>query len=246
MIKLTKPSLYHVALKKRQAIATGKMAFYFDRPPGFTFTAGQFIDLSLPNLSKAEPEGHTRALTLASSPSEQHLMVATRLRDTAFKRTLTDMSIGASIDIEGPFGQFILPTDDSRTIVFLAGGIGITPFRSMLVESAHHKLSHRIILIYSNRHPKDAAFLDELQTLQKENEHFTCIGTMTSPNRGTEIWEGETGRIDQVMLKKYVKETEKALYYVVGPPAMVNGLRKMLESAGIPKTDIRSEEFVGY
>src|SRR5680860_504550 len=246
MEKLTKPSLYHVALKKRQDIAIGTMEFYFDRPPGFTFTAGQFIDLSLLNLSKADPAGPTRALTLASAPSEQQLMVGTRLRDTAFKRMLTEMPIGTTIDLEGPFGQFILPTDDSRTMVFLAGGIGITPFRSMLVEAAHHKLAHRLILLYSNRHPEDAAFLDELRTLQKENAHFTCIGTMTSPNGGTETWEGETGRIDQVMLRKYVKETETALYYVVGPPAMVDGLRKMLESAGIQKTSIRSEEFVGY
>ncbi len=162
MEKLTKPSLYHVALKKRQDIATGTMAFYFDRPAGFTFKAGQFIDLSLPNLLKSDPEGHTRALTLASAPSEQQLMVATRLRDTAFKRMLTEMPIGTSIDLEGPFGQLTLPSDDSRTIVFLAGGIGITPFRSMLVEAAHHKISHRLILIYSNRHPKDAAFLNEL------------------------------------------------------------------------------------
>jgi ferredoxin-NADP reductase len=159
---------------------------------------------------------------------------------------LKEMPIGTTIDLEGPFGQFILPPDDSRPIVFLAGGIGITPFRSMLVEAAHHKLSHRLILIYSNRHPEDAAFLDELQTLQKENEHITCIGTMTSPNGGTDSWEGETGRIDQVMLRKYVKETETALYYAVGPPAMVDGLQKMLESAGIQKTNIRSEEFVGY
>ncbi len=162
MEKLTKPSLYHVALKKRQDIATGTMAFYFDRPAGFTFKAGQFIDLSLPNLLKSDPEGHTRALTLASAPSEQQLMVATRLRDTAFKRMLTEMPIGTSIDREGPFGQLTLPSEDSRTIVFLAGGIGITPFRSMLVEAAHHKISHRLILIYSNRHPKDAAFLNEL------------------------------------------------------------------------------------
>lgn len=69
---------------------------------------------------------------------------------------------------------------------------------------------------------------------------------MTNPNEDTEPWEGETGRIDQAMLKKYVKETETALYYVVGPPAMVDGLRKMLEAAGIHKTNIRAEEFVGY
>src|SRR5690606_34061539 len=106
------------------------------------------------------------ALTLASAPSEQQLMVATRLRDTAFKRMLAEMPLGTTIDLEGPFGQFTLPFDDSRTIVLLAGGIGITPFRSMLVEAAHHKLSHHPILLYSNRHQEDAAFLDELQTLQ--------------------------------------------------------------------------------
>ncbi|MCW5783474.1 MAG: FAD-dependent oxidoreductase [Nitrospirales bacterium] len=246
MGKLTKPSIYHVALRNRQEIAKSTMAFYFDRPAGFTFTAGQFIDLSLPNLPTSDPEGHTRALTLASAPSEQQLMVATRLRDTAFKRMLAEMPLGTTIDLEGPFGQFTLPSDDSRTIVLLAGGIGITPFRSMLVEATHHKPSHQLILLYSNRHQEDAAFLDELQTLQQENPHFTCIGTMTSPNGSTETWEGETGRIDHVMLRKYVKSTETALYFVVGPPAMVDGLRKMLESTGIPKTNIRSEEFVGY
>ncbi len=166
MEKHSKPSLYKVALKKGQEVAKGTMAFYFDRPAGFTFKAGQFIDLSLPNLSKSDPEGHKRALTLASAPSEQQLMVATRLRDTAFIRMLAEMTLGTTIDLEGPFGQIILPTDDFRTMVLLAGGIGITPFRSMLVEAGHHKLSHRLILIYSNRHPEDAAFLDELRTLQ--------------------------------------------------------------------------------
>ncbi|GJL58663.1 MAG: oxidoreductase [Nitrospirales bacterium] len=246
MGKLNTPPIYHVALRKREEIAKETMAFYFDRPADFTFTAGQFIDLSLPNLSTSDPEGHTRALTLASAPSEQQLMVATRIRDTAFKRMLAEMPLETTINIEGPFGQFTLPSEDSRTIVLLAGGIGITPFRSMLVETVHHKLSHHLILIYSNRHPEDAAFLYELATLQKENNHFTCIGTMTSQNGGTETWEGETGRIDHVMLRKYVKKTETALYYVVGPPAMVDGLRKMLESIGIPKTSIRSEEFMGY
>ena len=246
MEKMNKPTIYQVALKKRQEIAKGTMAFYFDRPAGFTFKAGQFIDLSLLNLSASDPQGHTRAFTLASAPSEQQLMVATRLRDTAFKRMLGEIPLETTIELEGPFGQFTLPADDSRTIVFLAGGIGITPFRSMLVEAAHNKLPHRLILMYSNRSPEDAAFLDELQALQQENSNYTCIGTMTNPTGATETWNGETGRIEQAMLRKYVKDMETAMFYVVGPPAMVEGLRKMLESAGIHKTSIRSEEFVGY
>lgn len=246
MDKLTKPSIYPVTLKKRQEVAKGTMAFYFDRPDAFTFKAGQFIDLSLPHLPASDPQDHTRAFTLASAPSEQQLMIATRLRDTPFKRMLRELPLGATIDMEGPFGQFTLPENDSRTLVFLAGGIGITPFRSMLVEAAHNKLPHRLMLLYSNHRPEDAAFLDELQTLQQENHNYTCIGTMTRPTVGGKTWKGETGRIDQGMLRKYLKEMETAMYYVVGPPVMVTGLRKMLESAGIRKTSIRFEEFVGY
>jgi ferredoxin-NADP reductase len=243
---MAKPSTYQVTLRKRQEVAKGTMAFYFDRPTAFTFKAGQFIDLSLPDLLDSNPQGHTRAFTLANAPSEQQLMVATRLRDTAFKRMLGEITLGTTIDIEGPFGQFTLPDNNSRTAVFLAGGIGITPFRSMLVEAAHNKRPHRLILMYSNRRPEDAAFLDELQSLQQDNPEYTCIGTMTSPTGGTEAWKGETGRIDQAMLRKYVKDMETASFYVVGPPAMVDGLRKMLESAGIHKSNIRAEEFVGY
>ncbi|MEJ2230710.1 MAG: FAD-binding oxidoreductase, partial [Nitrospirales bacterium] len=106
MENLPKPSMYHVTLKKRQEVAKGTMAFYFDRPATFTFKAGQFIDLSLPNLSASDPQGNTRVFTLASAPSEQQLMVATRIRNTTFKRMLREMPLETTIDIEGPFGQF--------------------------------------------------------------------------------------------------------------------------------------------
>ena len=240
------PTIHHVTLQKRQEVAKGTMAFYFDRPTTFTFKAGQFIDLSLPHLSTSDPQDHSRAFTLASAPSEPQLMVATRLRDTAFKRILRDMPLGTTLDLEGPFGQFTMPNNDSRTLVFLAGGIGITPFRSMLVEEARNKFTQPLILLYSNRRPEDGAFLQELQSLQRGNPTYKCIGTITDPNAVDQTWQGETGRIDEVMLKKYVKDMETAIYYVVGPPAMVKGLRTMLESAGIQKTNIRSEEFLGY
>jgi ferredoxin-NADP reductase len=115
----------------------------------------------------------------------------------------------------------------------------------MLVEAARNKFSKPLILIYSNRRPEDAAFLQELQSLQQDNHSFKCIGTITNPNVGRKVWQGETGRMDPVMLKKCVKNMETAIYCVVGPPAMVQGLRKILESGGIQKTSIRSEEFLG-
>lgn len=167
MGKLTTLSSYHVASRTRQEIAKGIMAIYLDRAAGFTFTAGHLIDLALPNLSTSDPEGQTRALTLASAPSEQQLMVAIRLRDTPFKRMLAEMPFGTTIDLEAPFGQFTLSSDDSRTIVLLAGGIGITPFRSMVVETAHRKFSHHLILLIQIGIPKMPIFLMNCKPFNK-------------------------------------------------------------------------------
>lgn len=218
----------------------------FDRPTTFTFKAGQFVDLSLPQLSTSDSQDHSRTFALASAPTEQQLMIATRLRDTAFKRMLRDVSLGTTVDMEGPFGQFTMQNNDSRTVAFLTGGIGFTLFRSMLVEAARNKSSQPLILFYSNRRPEEAAFLEELQSLEQDNHSFKCIGTITNPNMDGENWKGETGRINPSMLKIYVKDMQMAIYLVVGPPDMVQGRRKMLESAGIPKSSIPAEEFLGY
>ena len=120
-----------------------------------------------------------RAFSIASSPHEETLMVATRIRDTAFKRVLSAMPLGSVVKIEGPSGDLTLHNNVKRTAVFLAGGIGITPFRSIVCRAAKEKLPHRIFLFYSNRRPEDAPFLDELQALQEENPNYTLIATMT-------------------------------------------------------------------
>src|ERR1700716_2120084 len=116
-------------LHSRQEVADGTMAFRFDKPPGWVFKAGQFLDMTLLNPAETDAEGNTRSFSIASGPHEDTLMIATRLRDTAFKRVLKTMSIGGAVTIEGPSGDLTLPDDSARPIVFLAGGIGITPFR---------------------------------------------------------------------------------------------------------------------
>ena len=108
-------------------------------------------------------------------------MVATRLRDTAFKRELQRMPLGSTVRMEGPFGNLVLHADQTRPAVFLAGGIGITPFRSMVVQAAMQRSPHPMVLFYSNRRPEDAAFLDELQSLRDKNPHYRFVATMTEP-----------------------------------------------------------------
>src|SRR5438128_6003119 len=122
-------------LKNKTEVARGTMAFYFDRPTGFHFEAGQFVDLTLIKPRETDDEGNTRSFSIASAPYEDDLMIATRLRDTAFKRVLKNFVVGSEIQIDGPFGSLVLHKDSARPAVLLTGGIGITPFRSIAFQS---------------------------------------------------------------------------------------------------------------
>ena len=233
-------------LKDRKEVAERTIAFRFEKPSGWTFKAGQFIDMTLLDPSETDPEGNTRGFSIASGPHEEMLMVATRIRDTAFKRVLKTMPIGTAVKIEGPSGDLTLPNNSNRAVVLLAGGIGITPFRSMLVRAAKEKLAHRIFLFYSNRRPEDAPFLEELQILERENSNYKLIASMTEMEKSRRTWSGETGLINQEMLTRHLKGVGTLIYYIAGPPAMVKGLHEMLNKAGVDDDDIRTEEFSGY
>ncbi len=239
-------SMARVKLKNRAEVAQGTVAFYLQKPPGFAFEAGQFLDVTLIDPPETDDQGSTRAFTIASAPHEEDLMVATRLRDTSFKRLLKNLPLGAELEIEGPYGTFTLHEDSKRSAAFLAGGIGITPFRSILLEAARGRWPHRLQLFYSNRRPEDAPFLDELMGLEKANPRYRFIGTMTKMENSSRPWKGETGPLRRELLARYLQDLAEPIYYVVGPPGMVEALRKTLLEAGIPEDQIQTEEFVGY
>ena len=168
------------------------------------------------------------------------------MRDTAFKRVLKTMPIGTAVKIEGPSGDLILQNDSTRAAVFLAGGIGITPFRSIVHWAAKEKLPQRVFLFYSNRRPEDAAFLADLQSLERDNPKYKLVASMTELEKSQQPWNGETGLISQEMLRRHLKGAMSLIYYIAGPPAMVRGLRDVLSKAGIKPGDIHCEEFAGY
>jgi ferredoxin-NADP reductase len=168
------------------------------------------------------------------------------MRDTAFKRVLSTMPLGTAVKIEGPSGDLILKKDVTRTAIFLAGGIGITPFRSIVHWAAKEKLPNRIVLFYSNRRPEDAPFLAELQNLERDNPKYKLIPSMTEMEKSHQPWNGETGPINQGMLGRHLKGTASGIHYIADPPAMVNGLHDMLKKAGVDDDDSRAEEFAGY
>ncbi len=237
---------YQVKLIDRHEVADETMAFRFERPAHFMFTPGQFMDMTLVNPPETDAKGNRRTFSIASSTEEESLTVATRLRNTAFKRVLRIMPLGTEVAIEGPFGDLVLHTDATRPAVFLAGGIGITPFRSILLHAANAKLPHRMVLLYSNRRPEDAAFLDELESLQRENPRYMFVATMTQAEHSYRSWQGERGAVNQRMLVKFVKNLIGPIYYLAGPPGMVSGLRTVLKETGVKNEDIRAEDFFGY
>jgi ferredoxin-NADP reductase len=233
-------------LLSRVEVADDTMAFHFEKPPGFDFKAGQSADLTLLNPPETDVEGNTRTFSVASAPFENELMFATRMRDTAFKRSLKKMPLGTSVKMDSAAGSFTLHKNSAKPAVFLAGGIGITPFFSIVRQADHDRLPHRLYLFYSNRRPEDAPFLETLQHLEKTNSNFRFVGTMTEMAHSRKKWDGETGWIDKEMLSRYLNDLRGPIYYIAGPPAMVAGMREMLVASSVDEDDIRTEEFAGY
>lgn len=233
-------------LVKKEVVASGTMAFHFAKPEGWQFVAGQTIDLTLINPPQTDAEGNTRTFSIASTPFEPNLMIATRMRDTAFKNTLKDAEVGLEIEMDGPFGSFNLHKDTSKPAVFLAGGIGITPFRSMIINATQAHLPHQIYLFYSNRTPEDTAFGDDLKHAQAQNPNFHLIQTMTQLKPDNTPWTGEKGYINAEMLKNHLSDLDLPIYYIAGPPPMVASLKQVLIETGISEDNIKFEEFPGY
>jgi ferredoxin-NADP reductase len=173
-------------------------------------------------------------------------MITTRLRDTAFKRVLQRVPLGIEVKMEGPFGDLRLHHAD-RPAVLLAGGIGITPFRSILVEAiGGGPLPYRVVLFHANRRPRDAPFADELQALERADPKLTFVPTMTAMAGSSQAWDGERGHIDAAMLGRHLDGIGNPIFYIAGPAGMVQASRTTLVTSGVDEDDIRTEEFTGY
>lgn len=235
---------YDSQLIDQTPIARDTAVFQFRKPAGFEFTPGQTIALTLPQADPdATPLKHT--FSLVSAPHEDTLCVATRLRDTPYKKALAALSPGAALQFSGPYGKLTLPASAERPLVLVAGGIGITPYISMLRHATHAGTPHQFTLLYSNRRAEDAAFADELHDLAGLNPKLQVLSTLTAADAGTGTG-GLRGRIDARAVHRAADLLSDPWIYLTGTPAMIEDLAQALIQSGFPETSIRSEGFYGY
>lgn len=232
-------------IKEKREVAKGTLLVTFDLlGEAVDFTPGQYFFVTLPDVGHQDDKGLRRHITVVTSPNETGVLgFATRMRDSAFKRSLRELPVGADVEVEPPKGSFALPDDASRPLVFVAGGIGITVFRSMLRFIQEEGLSFRVTLIYSNRDRESTAFLDELQDLERENANLRLVLTMTQDPG----WQGETRKIDSEFFRDHLGENlDENTFLVAGPPAMVEGMQEALAEAGVDEKNVIAERYSGY
>ncbi len=231
-------------IKDKQEVAEGTLFVTFDLlGEEVDFQPGQYFFVTLPDTGHQDDRGLRRHFSVVTSPNDDVVGLATRMRDSAFKRTLRELPVGTKVEVEQPKGSFVLPEDTSRPLVFIAGGIGITVFRSMLRYIREEGLPYLVTLIYSNRDRDSAAFLDELRETERELPGFRLILTMTQEPG----WEGETRKVDAQFVKDHLGgDLDRSTYLVAGPPPMVEGAQAALEAAGVPEENVMAEGYSGY
>lgn len=234
----------NIKLTNKVEIASATMAFHFEKPADLDFRAGQFCDLRLLDPPETDEEGDIRGFSLANAPYENEIVVATRMRDTAFKRVLSSLPIGSEVEFDGPYGDFTMHKNEETPAVFVIGGIGVTPIRSIVAQATHDKTNHKMTLLHSSRTPSDLPYMQDFIQLADENENFTYVPVAS--DEAPADWPGESGRIDGELVKKYVDDLSKPIFYLSGPEGMVKAMRELLIEIGANEDNIRTEEFSGY
>jgi ferredoxin-NADP reductase len=232
-------------IAEKREVAKGTLLVIFDlQGEEVDFRPGQYFWVELLDPPYDDEKGARRHISVVTSPTERGILgLCTRLRDSAFKRSLVELPVGTEVEVEQPKGNFALPEDTGPHYVFVAGGIGITVFRSMLRYIDDTGEPYRVTLVYSNRDRESTAFLDELEELDARADWFRLVATMTQDSG----WGGETRRVDADMLAEVIgDDLASHRFLVAGPPAMTEGVVDALKGAGVPEERILSDGFSGY
>ncbi len=214
-------------------------SYRFPRPSDLIYRPGQYFMITIRQDNK-ELMHH---FSFSSSPTEkEHFEFTKKLTDHEYSLTLKTMKIGDWARIDAPYGQFIFD-GESPKIALLAGGIGITPFISIIKNATDKHLDSKITLFYGCRTENDIVFKKELESMQNENRNLKMVCVVNQPSSQ---WTGETGVITADIIKKSLPDWNENVFYTCGPPPMVKAMEAIIESIGLPKNQMRQEYFIGY
>ena len=232
-----------VRLIDRREEAAQTMSFVFGLGGrDYDYKPGQYANFNLDKLDYDDENGPKRHFTISSSPTEKDIvMFTTRLRGSGYKETLRRAPIGLELTLQPAQGDFVLPRDGSTSHVFIAGGIGITPFRSMLRQAADSNRGLKARLIYMNRSAASVIFRRELDDWHKSIDGFS-LNLLIGEGKG----KSSGGRLHEEVVRKAVKEAAGGHFWVSGPPAMVEAYTALLGRLGVGENVIHSEELAGY
>ncbi|MFA5997410.1 MAG: FAD-dependent oxidoreductase [Candidatus Paceibacterota bacterium] len=221
-----------ISEKKTIAENTVEMTFVVSDPL-FSFKAGQYVSIEIPALSQASVPERCHDFSIVSSPQlPRSISIVFRISESLFKKAILSLPVGGVVNMSGPKGVLSLPETTDTPLIFVAGGIGISPLLSMIRHTTETMSSQKIILLYCNSREETSAYLEELALMAKQNPNFSFHNFLGIPNKEN--------------FYPYLAETQNSLWYVVGAPAMVELVERILLESGILDKQIRIEEFSGY
>ena len=235
-----------LTLVGKKEIAKNVFEFSWKPTKSLKFKPGQYLEWTAEH-EKPDARGNRRYFTIASSPTEEHLKLGIKLNEkgSSFKKHLESMPVGSKIAVGSLDGDFVLPEDMSKKLVFIAGGIGITPFRSIIKHLSDNGEKRDVTLFYSTKSPEEIAYVDIFEEASK-NFGLKTVYILTDKNNTPQNWPGESGLITGEMLKKYISEHKNCEYYLSGPNAMVESYTKLIKENGVGTKHIHTDYFPGF
>jgi ferredoxin-NADP reductase len=214
-------------------------SFRFPKPLELLYKAGQYFFITI----KSDGKELTKHFSFSSSPTEKnHIEFTKKFTDSEFSAALKKLKSGDWARIDAPYGDFTFEGEHAK-IGLLAGGIGITPLRSICKYCTDKQLDTKITMLYGSRTEADIAFREELETMQQQNKNLKIVFTL---NEGPPSWKGAVGFITGDMVKREIPEYKETMFYTCGPPPMVEVMEKLVDSLGLPKSQLKREYFSGY
>ncbi len=245
----TTSSKFELPFVRYEQLTKDTFTFYFDRIKRgslekFDFSAGQYIRITLP-IENPDERGTSRYFTISSSPTDlEYLTITTKIIQSSFKLKFKSLVENERVSFFGPLGSMFVSENDQDGIVFLAGGIGITPAHSMLRYIDSKKININFTLIVSFSFKDEVIFYEELKQIESRNLTVKVIYSLTKEENLYS--EFEKGRINEEMIKKYTQESLSSKYFIAGPPGMNEKMSKLASDMGIPTEKIVIENFTGY